>query len=661
MGRPTSGDASDADTARTLLQQQLISVSARLDHQLEQLRRLNELSNRLLTMGDLRAIPEMFAEGIADILEVNLAVVWVLPPWMGVVDASMGVCGWRGDDAQLAQLAQQLLDRVAESGVSELDPDWLQKTLGIGLQQAAACRCRSRTGVTSALILAASTNTVDNALLVAADERRTMFAVLAEKCAAHLDNSLDRHVVATQLEQLRASEEQLHFFAFHDPLTSLANRRLLSDRLQQALRRAERSGERFAVLVLDLDRLKQLNDTHGHAAGDQMLAAVAARLTRLVRPHDTVARLGGDEFVIVLEDLGTSGADAMDLAMRIAEDVLRQMREPYVIDIGTTHHTVSIGLVLSSDTTVPPESLIQAADLALYEAKQKGRNLVQPFDPVMHTRAERRAVLEARLRAAFTRSELQLFYQAQVDESGALFGAEALARWYASDLGVVGPDEFISVAEASGFIHTLGQWGIETACRQATAWADVAPNGFRVAVNLSPAEFLHPELANRVADALGRTGADPHRLRLEITEQTVLSDTVATVRRMQDLSALGVEFSLDDFGAGRSSIAHLHELPVQEVKIDRAYIASMLNSQKDYAIVRSVIDLAGTLGMRVVAEGVESAAHLDALRQAGCRHFQGYLFGKAIAPPAHPDNLAANGCLVDLRRRASQLESGRAG
>jgi diguanylate cyclase (GGDEF)-like protein len=441
------------------------------------------------------------------------------------------------------------------------------------------------------------------------------------------------------LSERKRYESHIHQLAFFDPLTELPNRRLLDDRLHQALRARSRMGQTTAVLMIDLDRFKRLNDTHGHAAGDQLLRAVARRLRDLVRPYDTVARLGGDEFVVLLEHLSGRLDEARSTAESVAAKIIDALAKPYELDVGTVHHSVSIGVALTCDAGLGTVELLRGADVALYAAKEHGRNQFRVYRPEMQQRVDRRAALEARLRKEFADGRLGLHYQPIVDAGGTLISAEALVRWLAVEGESIGPSEFIPVAEDSGFIHSIGTWGLAQACRQARAWMPHAPAGFRVAVNLSGPEFMHPEFPDRVLAALASSGLEGTALRLEITEATVVTELGFAARRMYRLRDHGVEFSLDDFGTGYSSLTYLRRLPVSEVKIDRSYVRRMMTDQHDEAIVRAILAMSTALGLRVVAEGVESRAQHERLVAAGCTGFQGWLFGRPGPAPTVPGGL----------------------
>jgi diguanylate cyclase (GGDEF)-like protein/PAS domain S-box-containing protein len=441
------------------------------------------------------------------------------------------------------------------------------------------------------------------------------------------------------LTERKRHEAHVHRLAFYDSLTALPNRLLLLDRMQQALLGSVRNGTVIAVLMIDLDRFKTLNDTNGHAAGDQLLCAVGKRLRGCVRRNDTVARLGGDEFVVLLEELGRDPGAAVASAEAIAAKILRTLHEPFNLEVGVTHHSASIGLAVFNDHTLSVEMLLQRADVALYAAKAAGRNTVRLFHPEMQQRVDRRSALEMRLRKGFECNELGHVFQAQVDADGQLCGAEALMRWTPVGKSAVPPSEFIPVAEESGLIHALGEWFLEQVCDQIVLWEPHLPPDFRVSINLSEAEFLHPDFPDRVLDMLRRKAVSGRRLRLEITEESVLTEMDFAAQRMHLLRAHDIEFSLDDFGTGYSSLTYLRHLPVSEVKIDRSYVRRFPADHNDAAIVRAILSLAGSLQLRVVAEGVETDDQLRCLVQAGCRNFQGYLFGRPMKAPQHPSKL----------------------
>ncbi len=443
------------------------------------------------------------------------------------------------------------------------------------------------------------------------------------------------------LTERHRQERQVRRLAFFDTLTELPNRRLLVDRLAHALSSVERHGRIAAVLMLDLDRFKTLNDTHGHAAGDELLRSVAGRLRSATRSSDTVARLSGDEFVVMLPDAGPDSETAHRVALQVADKIRSSMREPFEIAAGRIHHTVSVGVAVADRPGLTVDTVLKRADVAMYEAKDAGRNSVRVFEPAMETKVASRAGLEARLRSGFAAGEVSLVYQPQVDRHGAIVGSEALMRWNSPE-GPVSPAAFIPAAEDSGFIHEMGTWALETACRAVVTAEGSLPDGYRVAVNLAAPEFLHQDIVERVLDVLDRTGAGGASLRLEITEATIVHDLDFAVERMRELRAHGIEFSVDDFGTGFSSLTYLRRMPIDEVKIDQSYVRNLRSDPADLAIVQAVLTMCDTLGIRVVAEGVESVEDFLTLTERGCEYFQGFHFARPQAIQSSLSELTAD-------------------
>ena len=431
----------------------------------------------------------------------------------------------------------------------------------------------------------------------------------------------------------KRAEAKIHSLAYFDPLTGLPNRRLLMDRLEQALLAGRRAQAQGALLMLDLDNFKALNDTRGHDVGDQLLKEVARRLVGCVRQEDTVARLGGDEYVVILENLGRDEATAAHLAEMIAEKVRIALSQPYVLNDGDDHYeaTASIGITLFQDGEVSSETLLKQADVALYQAKDAGRNLIRFFNLAMQAEIDARAELEGALRQALTRNELRLHYQPQVDETGRVIGAEALLRWPRADGGLVPPARFIPLAEESGLILAIGEWVFHTACAQIKAWAgDPRTRHLTLAVNVSGRQFHQPDFVARIAACIAQHGIDPFRLKLELTESVVLDNVEEVVQRMRELKTLGVRFSLDDFGTGYSSLSYLKRLPLDQIKIDQSFVRDIGTDPNDAAIVRAILAMSHSLGLDVIAEGVETREQRDFLRENGCASFQGYLYGKPM-------------------------------
>lgn len=441
------------------------------------------------------------------------------------------------------------------------------------------------------------------------------------------------------LTERKRHEDRVHRLAYYDALTELPNRRMLEQKLEEVIQLSKHNNRFMAVFILDIDRFKVLNDTHGHAAGDHLLKEVARRLSETSRPADFVARLGGDEFVIVLPNLVDSKEAALEQVERIGHRLLAALNVPYVLDVGVLHHSASIGVAITDGDVDDVGAILKHADVALYQAKTEGRHRVCIFEPEMQARLERRSSIESQLREAHKNGALAIHYQPQVNREGVLIGAEALMRWRPVEGSPISPAEFIPIAEESGFVNELGRWSLEQACALLASWDGKLSPDFRLAVNVSGVEFLHPEYIDRVTKILDRTNIPGRLIRLEITEAAVLTDLDTTAKRMWELRSLGIEFSLDDFGTGYSSLAYLRRLPISEVKIDRSYVSRILTDPHDAAIVRSIITLCSALGMVVVAEGVETVQQRDQLVNFGCDRFQGYLFGAAVAAGIQPASL----------------------
>jgi diguanylate cyclase (GGDEF)-like protein/PAS domain S-box-containing protein len=433
----------------------------------------------------------------------------------------------------------------------------------------------------------------------------------------------------TDITARKAAEDQIKNLAFYDPLTRLPNRRLLIDRLQHAVASSMRNLNNGALLFIDLDNFKNINDTLGHAQGDFLLQHVAERLDACVRDGDTVARLGGDEFVVMLQDLSDSRTDAATQAEVVGEKILASLRQPYLLN-GVTHHSsASLGVTLFSGSSDSVEDLLKRADLALYQAKDAGRNTLRFFDPEMQAAMTARAELEADLRQGLQAEQFLLFYQPQVDMRGILVGAEALVRWQHPRRGLVSPAHFIPLAEETRLILPLGQWVLKTACQQLKAWS-ASPHtaGLTISVNVSALQFHSENFVQGVLDTIALAGAPPHRLKLELTESLLVDDVDDIIGKMLALKAKGVGFSLDDFGTGYSSLSYLKRLPLDQLKIDQSFLHEALTNSKDAAIIRATVALGRSLGMMVIAEGVETLAQRDFLLIEGCHNFQGYYFGR---------------------------------
>ncbi len=439
----------------------------------------------------------------------------------------------------------------------------------------------------------------------------------------------------SDITQHKQTEERIHLLAFSDPLTSLPNRRLLLDRLQHALATSSRNKRHGALFFIDLDDFKDLNDTLGHDKGDLLLQQVAQRLVGCVREGDTVARLGGDEFVVMLEDLDEKLLEAIGRADAVGEKILATLNQPYLLGETTHHSTSSIGVTLFGDQQDSMEELLKQADLAMYQAKKSGRNALRFFDPDMQTVVAARVAMEADLRQGIAKNQFILHYQPQVDHTGRTTGAEALARWQHPQRGMVSPAEFIPLAEDTGLILPLGLWVLEAACEQLNAFAKQPETAhLTLAVNVSAQQFRQPDFVGQVVAALNCNSADPGKLKIELTESLLLDDIEEIIAKMTALKKIGVQFSLDDFGTGYSSLSYLKRLPLDQLKIDQSFVRDVLFDPNDAAIARTIVALAHTLGLAVIAEGVETEEQLLFLADIGCHAYQGYLFSRPLLPDA---------------------------
>ena len=435
--------------------------------------------------------------------------------------------------------------------------------------------------------------------------------------------------IFSDISERKRAEDEIRNLAFYDPLTKLPNRRLLLDRLAAALVMSARKRSRGAVLFLDMDQFKLLNDSLGHDFGDLLLIEVAERVKLGVREVDTVARFGGDEFLVLLEDIDEDEAEASKKVANVAEKIRTVLAAPYMLKNSEHHSSPSIGVCLFLGSEIPVEELLRRADIAMYQAKSAGRNKVRFYDPLMQQLVETRSALEDDLRHAISRQQFKLHYQIQVDADERPIGAEALLRWVHPVRGQVSPAEFIPLAEESSLILTIGQWVLETACRQLAAWTQgEGTRSLTLAVNVSARQFRVPEFVEQVVALVRSHQIDPSRLKLELTESVVLGDIDQVVAKMAALRELGIHLSLDDFGTGYSSLSYLKQLPLDQIKIDQSFVRDLTINSTDAVMVKVIIHMAQNFSLNVIAEGVETAAQLAFLKQHGCMAYQGYLFSK---------------------------------
>ena len=446
------------------------------------------------------------------------------------------------------------------------------------------------------------------------------------------EGQISHYVVAfSDISQRKEAEEQIRNLAFFDPLTQLPNRRLLIDRLGLALATTARYRKHGALLFLDIDYFKNLNDTLGHEAGDQMLIEVGGRLKSCVREGDTVARLGGDEFVVMLEDLSQDEAEAATQAELVAKKILELGTQPYSLKGREYHSTFSVGIGLFNAEHLGADELLRRADVAMYQAKANGRNALCFFDPQMQEALVERASMQNDLRRVVEREELVLHYQPQFDDHHRIVGAEALLRWEHPVRGTVPPADFIPLAEETGLILPIGTWVLETACKKLREWEKLSTMRHLVlAVNVSAKQFHQPDFVDLVRRILDKTGINPRRLKLELTESVVINDMADAVEKMKTLKNMGLAFSMDDFGTGYSSLLYLRHLPLDQLKIDRSFISEIESNAGDAAIVQTIIGMARSLGLRVIAEGVEKESQHQFLRLNQCPEYQGFLFGQPV-------------------------------
>ena len=431
--------------------------------------------------------------------------------------------------------------------------------------------------------------------------------------------------------EFKKNQEEIQFLAYYDLLTNLPNRRLLMDRMKQALIASKRSRSYGAVLFMDLDNFKNLNDMQGHATGDLLLQKVTERLKQTVREKDTISRFGGDEFVLLLENLGSEQSQASDASRLLANKVINAINKPFNFKHHEYRTSASIGICLFLGETLGVSEILKRADIAMFQAKKAGRSGMQFYDESLQPRLEFRASLESDLRGAKFNVELLPYYQIQVNHQKHVTGAELLLRWKHPKHGMISPDEFIPIAEESNLINIIGQSILLHACRQIQTWQDQErTRHLKLSVNISARQFNQDDFVDQVTNALKESGCPPSHLRLELTETLMLGSIDALVNKMLQLKNLGVSLSLDDFGTGYSSLSVLRRFPLDELKLDRSFVANMLHNMDDATIIKTIILMGNNLGMEVIAEGVETAEQATFLRDAGCLNYQGYLYGRPL-------------------------------
>ena len=433
-------------------------------------------------------------------------------------------------------------------------------------------------------------------------------------------------VVTARTQGLETANKQLRHLATHDALTGLPNRVLMDDRIGQCIALADRQGQTFAVIVLDLDRFKVVNDSFGHRVGDELLREVAQRLKSVVREIDTVARLGGDEFVLIITQ-----SPERDEIQAVASRIIEVMQAPVRIAGVEIHTSPSIGIAVYPHDASTTETLLAHADAAMYYAKQQGRNNFQYFVPRMNTATQEKVRLESDMHVALEQKQFELHYQPKVNTAtGVMHGAEALLRWTHPELGVIPPSKFIPIAEECGLIGALGAWVVREACRQARAWQLDGLPPLRIAVNLSASQFRQGDIVSIIRDALDAVGLEARFLEIELTESVVMSDPEESIAILEKLSTMGVLVSIDDFGTGYSSMSYLRRFPIDKIKIDRGFISEAMSRPDDASIVRAIVSLAHNLRLKVVAEGVESSEQLEFLKTLGCDQYQGFHYSPAL-------------------------------
>ncbi len=440
----------------------------------------------------------------------------------------------------------------------------------------------------------------------------------------------------------KESEKLITEMAFYDSLTGLPNRRLLIERLKEEISLTNRQGNTGALIFLDLDNFKTINDSLGHDVGDELLIQVAQRLKQATRETDMVARLGGDEFVIILGQLDYDMSTAARNIEKVAQTILNDINNPYEIRNHSLYTTPSIGITLFPAEDDTPGILLKQADAAMYRVKESGKNSIHFFHPAIQEAADSRMQIENELRRALRSEEFELYFQPQIDTNNQLIGAEALIRWLHPENGIIPPNEFIPIAEESGLIVEIGNWVIESACKQLARWTGDHLEVPQISINISPRQFRQSDFVSRFDHTLSRYKINPDKLVIELTEGILFDDIDDTISKMHAIRSLGVRFSLDDFGTGYSSLAYLQKLPLDHIKVDQSFVRDLDQNPNNAAIVETVINMGHNLNLSVIAEGVETEAELNFLKQKKCREFQGYYFYKPLPMEQFEELLSPN-------------------
>jgi diguanylate cyclase (GGDEF)-like protein/PAS domain S-box-containing protein len=453
--------------------------------------------------------------------------------------------------------------------------------------------------------------------------------------ARHIELGGDNYILALARDiSLRKEQEaKIHHLAYYDALTGLPNRSLFLDRLHQVLAKSIRHDQQSALLFMDLDRFKTINDSLGHDIGDELLIEISDRLKEMMRDEDTVARLGGDEFVVILPELATNTEPAALNARRITNRILESLAEPIHVGEHTLHISASIGIRLFPDANLDAKSILKQADTALYRAKAGGRNTFHFYRPSMQLLADQHLEMEKALHTSLQNNELYLHYQPQVNQNFQIVGAEALLRWQHPKQGFIPPDQFIPLAEETGLILPIGKWVMYQTCAQLAQWQkdNLCPENFRLAINISAKQFEHASFIDQLTDIVQSTGVNPNLLELELTESVLISNLDNTIAKMELIRDMGIALSIDDFGTGYSSLKYLKRMPINQLKIDKSFIVDLLTDSNDRAITETIIAMASHLQMEIIAEGVEDADVMEQLLALGCNQFQGYYFSRPVA------------------------------